>query len=94
MRLSPAMRLRVRKYPVPMNEKDQKLWDELKALKGGASPRPRGESLLLECRGKRAHKTRVKAERSISKIRSKYHGVGLVAYLCESCGKWHLGNRK
>ncbi len=46
------------------------------------------------CEGKQPHKSRKEAEDTASKLRSERGRRNLVAYNCQQCGKWHLGNKQ
>lgn len=46
------------------------------------------------CEGKQPHKSRKEAEKVAATLRAERGRRNLVAYACQQCGKWHLGNRR
>lgn len=45
------------------------------------------------CEGKQAHKSKREAQDVAKKLRAERGRRGLQAYNCQTCGKWHLGNK-
>jgi len=46
------------------------------------------------CDGKQPHKSKREAEDVAKKLQAERGRRGLTAYNCQTCGKWHLGNKR
>jgi len=46
------------------------------------------------CEGKVQHKSKKEAERAVEKLRVERGRRNLSAYNCQTCGFWHLGNKR
>lgn len=56
---------------------------------------PRPEAFLGQCRGKRPHTSRRRANGEKRVMAAEGRDVStLEPYRCPSCRKWHLGNRR
>ena len=46
------------------------------------------------CEGKQAYRGKKHAQEVAAKLRAERGRRNLIAYACQECGKWHLGNRR